>query len=139
MRCAPLGASELCWVAVNRVDIAHEVCHAWNTGSYDQIWRHLSEDVVVRPTEVTFQSFQGREEIEHLRSDLENLGIAVASRSFSWEEHGEDVIVQGWGRVIQGDHDDEMQLAWLLRFRGGKVVLIQTFLSYESALEFIEG
>ncbi len=124
---------------VDRLDIAHEVWNAWNTGVFAQTWRHLSEDVVVRPTELTFRSFQGREEIEHLRSDLERLGIMVDRTPVTWEEHGEDVIVQGRARVIRGDHSEDLGLAWLLRVRDGKVVLIQTFLSYESALEFIDG
>ena len=113
--------------------------HAWTNGMHEEIQQYVCEDVVARPVEVTFQSFQGLEGLERLRSDLEHHGIQISPTPFSWEEHGESVIVQGRSRVVRKGYVDDMRLTWVLRFRGQKVDLVQTCMSYEEALTFVNA
>jgi ketosteroid isomerase-like protein len=124
---------------VRRVEIVQELWHAWNTGIHDEVLQHLSDDAIVRPSELTIRSFKGIDELNTMRADLERLGIAVASTPFSWEEHGEDVIVQGRSRVTRSGQAEDLRPAWLFRFKGQKVVLIQTFMTYEEALSAAVG
>ena len=119
---------------MGRVEIVQELWHAWNTGIHDEVLQHLAEDATVRPLELTFRSFTGLEEIDTLRRDLERLGIEVVSTPFTWEERGEDVIVCGRSRVVRSGMAEDLRPAWLFRFQGEKVVLIQTYMSYEEAL-----
>lgn len=122
--------------AVNRIEVAQELWHAWNTGIHDGVMHHLHEDAEVRPLEVTPRTFQGHEQLDHYRTDLEAHGIQIASTPFTWEEHGNDVIVCGRSRITVKDFNDDMSLAWLFRFRGSRVALIQTFLKYDDALRY---
>ena len=116
------------------MEIVQELWHAWNTGIHDEVLQHLSEDVVVVPMELTIKTFKGIEQLDTMRADLERLGIRIFSTPFTWEEHGEDVIVRGRSRIIRSGDAEDLRLAWLFRFQGQKVVLIQTFMSYEEAL-----
>lgn len=119
---------------MQRVQITQELWHAWNTGIHDEVLQHLDENAEVRPMELTFRSFRGIEQLDSLRSDLERLGIQVISTPFTFEEHGEDVLVEGRSRVVRNGHVEDLRPVWLFRFRGEKVVLIQTFLSRDEAL-----
>jgi hypothetical protein len=74
-----------------------------------------------------------------MRKDLERLGIKIFSTPFSWEEHGEDVLVQGRSRIVRSDDVEDLRLTWLFRFQGQRVVLIQTYMTYEEALADSEG
>jgi ketosteroid isomerase-like protein len=119
---------------VERLEIVQELWHAWNTGIHDEVLQHLCDDAVVRPLEVTFKVFRGVEELDTMRTDLERLGITIASTPFRWEERGEDVIVEGRSRVVRGTDAEDLRPAWLFRFRGDKVAMIQTFMSHEEAV-----
>ena len=121
---------------MGQVQIAQELWHAWNTGIHEGVLEHLCEDAVVRPVETTFQTFRGREEIDRLRRELEELGVRISSTPFTWEEHGNCVIVRGKSRIVQHGDPMDLDLAWLFRFRGEQVDLVQTFLSYEEAVAF---
>lgn len=123
----------------SRIETVQRLWHAWNTGVHDGVLGLLCEDAIVRPLELTVRSFQGREQLDTLRTDLERLGIRVLSTPFAWEERGDCVIVTGRARIVRRGSADEVDVAWLFGFRGAQVELIQSFFSHEEAVAFADG
>ena len=121
---------------MDKIKTAQEMWHAWVTGVHDDVLRYVHEDVQLRPLEASFNTYVGLAEVASLRQALEDRGIQIASTPFTWEQHGDDVIVQGRSRVTVSGHGADGDWCWLLHFEGEKVALIQTFPDYEQACEF---
>ena len=121
---------------MDKIKIVQELWHAWNTGIHDSVLVYVHEDVVLRPLEASFHTYVGLSQVAGLRQDLEDRGVQIASTPFTWELHGDDVIVQGRSLVSVRGHAADGEWSWLFRFEGEKVALIQTFVSSEHAREF---
>jgi ketosteroid isomerase-like protein len=83
---------------------------------------HSHEDCVFRPYSAAGQVLHGREEARAFFREALAAGTSFSIRPQSFEEHGDEVVVNGTLRVVRPEGGfSESQIRWTYRFREGLV------------------
>jgi ketosteroid isomerase-like protein len=88
----------------------------------EALLRHSHEDCVFRPYTAAGQVLRGRDEVRRFFREAIAGGTTMSIRAQSFEEHGDEVVVNGSLRVGRPEGGfAESQIRWTYRFREGLV------------------
>jgi len=82
--------------------------------------------------------FRGREEIEEWVRGLRERDVHIEPRPYSFEEHGDCVIVAGGLRTRSRRGLSDVQRHWLYRVQNGRITRVESLSSREEALQAVE-
>ena len=94
----------------------------------------VAEDVVFDPGGGRDRVLYGREQVSAYLDRLEERGVRLRPRSFSFDALGDQVVVSGGLRTTGPRGLVDRQVAWLYGVRAGRVASVESFGSRAEAL-----
>jgi ketosteroid isomerase-like protein len=110
---------------------------SWEKHGAEGVLRHMSDDAEWVAYEGRI--YRGREEIEAFVQELNNNGVQIEPRPYSFEPHGDDcVIVAGGLRTRSRRGLSDVQRHWLYRVENGEITHVESLSSREDAIRAAE-
>ena len=109
---------------------------AWEKQGAEGVLRHMTPDA----DWVAFEGriYRGREEIEDFIRELRENDVHIEPRPYSFEEHGDCVIVAGGLRTRSRRGLSDVQRHWVYRVENGQITHVESLSSREHALRAVE-
>ena len=119
----PLAAVKAAWAA-------------WEKQGTEGVLTHLSPHA--EWVDHDGRLYRGREEVEELVRELRENDVQIEPRPYSFEEHGDCVIVAGGLRTRSRRGLSDVQRHWVYRVEHGQITRVESLSSREEALQVVD-
>jgi ketosteroid isomerase-like protein len=124
-------------VSAGNVELVRRLWRSFDRDGLDAVLAAVDPDVVWEPYAAGGRALHGPEAVREFYAESAKVGRTSTPEAYSFEAHGDCVLVTGSLRFEQGGALSERQLDWVYFFRGPTLVRAASFPTRDAALAAI--